>query len=241
MPEEKHHCFVIGPIGDEDSPQRLHADWRFQEVIIRVFENDFSDWAVERADQIPTSGMVTSQIINRLHVAELVIADLSFHNANAFYEMSIRHNVGKPIVHMILKDQNIPFDVTLHRAIKFSRDHPNDLKKAREELHAAVSEAIQSGFKPDNPITHARGWLKLEEHAAPEMKVLSDEIQAIRARLESVEASLARERVSGATNLVTSTVMSPSSGALRIMNPRVVLSPKKSPSVAHEPTSPSEG
>ena len=98
MPEEKHHCFVIGPIGDEDSPQRLHADWRFQEVIIRVFENDFSDWAVERADQIPTSGMVTSQIINRLHVAELVIADLSFHNANAFYEMSIRHNVGKPIV-----------------------------------------------------------------------------------------------------------------------------------------------
>jgi hypothetical protein len=47
--------------------------------------------------------MVSSQIINRLHDAELVIADLSFHNANAFYEMAIRHKAGKAIIHIFAR------------------------------------------------------------------------------------------------------------------------------------------
>jgi hypothetical protein len=59
---------------------------------------------VERADKITTPGMITSQIINRLHDVELVIADLTFHNANAFYETSIRHKVAKPIIHMIRQE-----------------------------------------------------------------------------------------------------------------------------------------
>jgi hypothetical protein len=109
-------CFVIGPIGDEDSQERIHADWLLAGIIVPVFEKNFPDWVVERADRIPTPGMVSSQIINRLHDVELVIADLSFHNANAFYEMSIRHKVGKPIIHVIRKGEKIPFDVIPHRS-----------------------------------------------------------------------------------------------------------------------------
>src|SRR5262249_54000228 len=131
-------------------------------------------------------------IINRLHDVALVIADLSFHNANAFYEMSIRHKVGKPIIHMIRKDMKIPFDVSLHRAIPFLYAHPDDLEEAREQLHAAVVEAIKPGFEPDNPIMHARGRLELEQKATPEMKVLSDEIETLRARLDRPEGPYPR-------------------------------------------------
>ena len=45
--------------------------------ILPVFQQFFSDWEVERADKIPTPGMVSSQIINRLHDAELVIAEIA--------------------------------------------------------------------------------------------------------------------------------------------------------------------
>lgn len=114
MPETDKHCFVIGPIGDEASPERIHADWLYKGIILPVFNNkDYPDWVVDRADTIATPGMISSQIINRLHDVALVIADLSFHNANAFYEMSIRHKVGKPIIHMIRKGEKIPFDVTM--------------------------------------------------------------------------------------------------------------------------------
>jgi hypothetical protein len=190
MPETDKHCFVIGPIGDEASPERKHADWLLKGIIRPVFEKDFSDWRVYRADEITTPGMISAQIINRLHVVALVLADLSFHNANAFYEMSIRHNVGKPIIHLIRKGENIPFDVIPHRAIKFLYDHPNDLDEAQKHLRDAVQEAIAPGFQPDNPIMHARGRLEFEQKATPEMKVLSDEIASLRARFDALVSSL---------------------------------------------------
>src|SRR5262249_42615215 len=153
---------------------------------------NFPDWLVERADTIPTPGMISAQIINRLHDVALVIADLSFHNANAFYEMSIRHKVGKPIVHMIRKGEKIPFDVIPHRAIFFSHTHPDDHEEAREKLCATVAEAIKPEFEPDNPIMHARGRLEFEQKATPPMKVLSDEIAAIDSRLDRVEFLVGR-------------------------------------------------
>jgi len=187
MPETDNDCFVIGPIGAEGSPERTHADWLLQGIIHPVFEKDFPGWKVERADKITAPGMVSSQIITRLHDVALVIADLSFHNPNAFYEMSIRHSVGNQIIHMIRKGDNIPFDVIPHRAISFFHSHPDDHQEARKLLSAAVAEAIKPGFKPDNPIMHARGRLEFERKATPEMQVLSDELATLRARLERVE------------------------------------------------------
>src|SRR5262245_55045578 len=42
---------------------------------------------------------------------ELVIADLSRHNANAFYGLAIRHVIRLPTIHMIHKGWKLPFDV----------------------------------------------------------------------------------------------------------------------------------
>jgi hypothetical protein len=188
-------CFVIGPIGDEDSEQRVHADWLYSGIILPVFEKRFAGFRVERADKIPTPGMVSSQIINRLHEAELVIADLSFHNANAFYEMSIRHNVGKPIIHMIRKGDRIPFDVIPHRAIMFSNATPGDHDKARDLLIPAVQAALQPGFEADNPIMHARGKLELQKNASPELKVITDELAALRGAVSNLQQAANRDRV----------------------------------------------
>jgi hypothetical protein len=183
----KKLCFVVGPIGEDDSEQRIHADWLLDGIILPTFERHFSEFAVERADKIPTPGMVSSQIINRLHEADLVIADLSFHNANAFYEMAIRHNVGKPIIHMIRKGERIPFDVIPHRAIPFSNVTPGDHYKARDLLLPAIQAAIEPGFEADNPIKHARGRLEVDKSADPALKVLSDEVSSLRSRLDAYE------------------------------------------------------
>jgi hypothetical protein len=180
-------CFVIGPIGSDDSEQRIHADWLYHGIILPVFAEHFSDIQVERADKIPAPGMVSAQIINRLHDADLVIADLSFHNANAFYEMSIRHKVGKPIIHMIRKNEPIPFDVIPHRAIHFSNTTPDEHVKARALLLPAIKASFDPDFEPDNPITHARGRLELEKHATPSEQVLMASLEATENRLAALE------------------------------------------------------
>jgi hypothetical protein len=35
-------CFVIGPIGDSDTPVRRHADWLLKGIIKPVFASHFS-------------------------------------------------------------------------------------------------------------------------------------------------------------------------------------------------------
>lgn len=185
MPDNKL-CFVIGPIGDEGSETRVHADWLLEGVIEPVVAEFPSFW-VKRADRDPRPGLIDAQMINDLLHAELVIADLSFSNANAFYEIGIRHMAQKPIIHMQLKEQTPPFDVSLYRAIKFSRTQYRDLGAARIELAKAVKAILAEGYQVENPVTNARGRFKLEEHATPSQKVIFDQLVAFEQRLSRLE------------------------------------------------------
>jgi hypothetical protein len=165
-------CFVVSPIGPPGGPERIHADWLLKGIVEPVFAEHFKEFRVERSDKINVPGMIDSQVINRLLDAELVIADMSMLNANAFYEMGIRHMKQKPIIHMYQEGGKIPFDVAPHRAIPFSYVHPDDLEGAKRNLKNAVEEALKPDFQVENPVTRARGVQKLEEHASPEQQVV---------------------------------------------------------------------
>jgi hypothetical protein len=152
-----------------------------------VFRQHFKEFRVERADKIAAPGMIDSQVINRLLEAELVIIDMSMQNANAFYEMGIRHMKRLPTIHMYRDGETIPFDVKPYRAIPFKIAHPNDLETAKGALKAAVEEATKKGFEVENPVTRARGVEQLDEHAMPGQKVLLQQIQALEDRLHAIE------------------------------------------------------
>jgi hypothetical protein len=135
----KRVCFVVGPIGKPDSDTRIHADWLLEEIIEPVMK-DHGEFTVVRTDGISKPGMIDAQVIEHLLDAALVIADLSKLNPNAFYEIGIRHMAQKPVIHMQLIEDEIPFDLSLYRAIKFSVRTPADIRKARQELQQAVEE-----------------------------------------------------------------------------------------------------
>jgi len=97
----KKLCFIVGPIGPEGSEIRVHADWLLK-GIIRPVMTGYPEFQVKRADHDARPGLIDVQMINDLIDAELVIADLSLLNPNAFYEIGIRHMTGKPIIHMQL-------------------------------------------------------------------------------------------------------------------------------------------
>jgi hypothetical protein len=108
MAEEKEKlCFVVGPIGDPETVPRNHSDFVL-EFIIKPVMAKVPGYVVKRADEFGRPGMIDSQVFTALRDAELVIADLSLANPNAFYEIGIRHMVGKPIVHMQLDTEEIP-------------------------------------------------------------------------------------------------------------------------------------
>jgi hypothetical protein len=103
----KKVCFVICPIGAPGSDVRKDAD-DFLKYIVTPCTNEFGYAEPTRADQLPEPGRITSQIIELLNSADLVIADLSRGNENVFYELSFRHAIGKRAIHMAVDKRTYP-------------------------------------------------------------------------------------------------------------------------------------
>lgn len=147
-------CFFIAPIGDDASEERKHSDMMLEALITRALEG--SDLKVVRADRIGNPGMISGQVIQYLLKAGLVIADLSFHNPNVFYELAIRHMVGKPTVHIIRKNDGIPFDVKDFRTIVIDTSDKYELVAKLETYRAEIANHVriaqQSGIEGSNPI-----------------------------------------------------------------------------------------
>lgn len=185
--QDRKQCFVVGPIGDDDSEDRIHADWLLEEIILPVFNEHYSDFDVTRADKISNPGQITTQVISALLEADLVIADLTTLNPNAFYEIGIRHVVNLPIIHMHLDGQRIPFDIAPFRSIKFARRRPSDIRAARQQLLLFVQEALSEGHEIDNPVTVARGRIKFEENATPAERLVQEQLEILQGRVHELE------------------------------------------------------
>jgi hypothetical protein len=149
--QEKGNCFIISPIGDDNSEIRRRADLVF-EFVIEPVANECGYKAI-RADQLSTPGMITSQIIRHLAEDPLVIADLAGHNPNVFYELAIRHVARKPVIQITQVGESIPFDVAPTRAIAL--DH-KDLRSAalcRQNLAKQIRSVEKDANDFDNPIS----------------------------------------------------------------------------------------
>ena len=148
-------CFYVSPIGEEGSEERRHSDF-FLHQIVEPAMKDF-DLKIVRADDIGKPGMITGQIIEHLVKARLAIADLSFHNPNVFYELSLRHVCRLPTVQIIRKRDKIPFDLDQFRTIKVDTDdvyglYPK-LEEYKSEIANQVRKVLENPEEVDNPIT----------------------------------------------------------------------------------------
>lgn len=148
-------CFYITPIGDEGSEARKHSDL-FLGNIVEPALSSFG-MKVVRADAIDKPGMITRQIIEHIIRSRLVIADLSFHNPNVFYELALRHAVRLPIVQIIRAGDRIPFDIHQMRTIVIdNRDIYSLVPKIetyRSEIANQVRRALEEGAEVDTPIS----------------------------------------------------------------------------------------
>src|SRR3954454_14122819 len=93
---------------------------------------------VIRADEERGGGIIHKPMYERLLLAEIVVADLTFANANVFYELGVRH-AARPRSTILMYAQigQLPFDVAPIRAIPYKLDDDGALvapQVLREEL-----------------------------------------------------------------------------------------------------------
>jgi hypothetical protein len=109
-----------------------------------------------RADGIGDPGMISEQVLKYLVRSRLVIADLSFHNPNVFYELAIRHMTGLPTVHLIRKGDQIPFDLKDFRTIVIDTTDKYELVASLETYRAEIANHVRTaaatGSEGSNPV-----------------------------------------------------------------------------------------
>ena len=129
-------CFVVSPIGDVGSAIRINADKLFKYIISPVCKS--CGFEPVRVDQINDSDSITQTIIDKLLSSELVIADISGHNPNVFYEMGYRKCTNKPIIHLKKQGESIPFDVNTVRTFEYDLTDLDNVEETKKRLEQTI-------------------------------------------------------------------------------------------------------
>ncbi len=143
-------CFYIAPIGQEGSEQRKHSDLFLGTIVEPALET--FGLRVIRADAIDKPGVITRQVLDYIMKSRLVVADLSFHNPNVFYELALRHAVKLPIVQIIRTGDSMPFDVNQMRTIHIDTTDIYSFAPRIDSYRAEVANQVRRALEPDHVV-----------------------------------------------------------------------------------------
>lgn len=215
MTEKKKECFIICPIGEENTATRKRADQILHHVFEPVAEKCGYDTI--RADRISKPGIITRQIIEKIIESPLVIADLTDRNPNVLYEIALRHAIRKPLVQIIQKGESLPFDIAATRVIHVDYPDLDSIKEAGAELEKQIKALEKDPGDFDNPISTALDLQGLRQSTNLVEKQIGDILtilQNITSKISSIESTIEEKRGSFGSpplsDLTTSTSPSPS-------------------------------
>jgi tetratricopeptide (TPR) repeat protein len=147
-------AFIVRPFGPRSG------------IDFNLVQRDLIDPALARAriagdttQQFVEAGNIRVDMFEQLLLADLVIADISVHNANVFYELGIRHalrarqtiliraKVSKPRADRTAED-DVPFDLRTDRYLEYDHTNPSE---CLDELSDAIA-ATRDGTRTDSPV-----------------------------------------------------------------------------------------
>lgn len=177
MDDSKPQCFVIAPIGADGSLTRKRSDQIFKHILKPVASECGYD--AVRADHISEPGTISTQVINHILDDPMVVADLSEHNPNVFYELAVRHAIRKPYVQIIEKGEKIPFDVAGLRTVEIDHTNLDSVASAKEEIKRQMLFARDNPAKIESPISVAVDLEKLKRSADPEKRQMAEILSSL--------------------------------------------------------------
>lgn len=154
-------CFVISPIGATGSEIREHADDVFDFIIKPGVER--AGYSAKRSDHDARPGTISEQMYDSILQDDLLIAVLTGHNPNVFYEVAIAEAAARPLIMLLAHGEQMPFDIhdrrVFHYDLKPRRlingEHAGLLARAVAELEIAPGPP-KVPFRPSlNPLGSA--------------------------------------------------------------------------------------
>lgn len=92
----------------------------------------------KRVDDIWNNEIIIQDIFELIFCSSIVIADFTGRNPNVFYEVGIAHALGKIVVPITQRIEDVPFDLQHHRALQYLNNNEG-LGKLRGKLIKRLS------------------------------------------------------------------------------------------------------
>lgn len=190
-------CFVISPIGEEGSAVREHAD----DVYDYIIRPAMDECSVEclRSDHLHEPGKISEQMFREIFNSDVCVAVLTGHNPNVFYELALAQASGRPVIVLIEKSEELPFDIRDLRCVAYDlkprslfdrvyarqvASHINNLERLNWKVDSPFGESLQlAAFQQvdDKPTYFPRysalggtdDWLKIIQGATERCDLMS--------------------------------------------------------------------
>ena len=150
-------CFVVMGFGkktDYKTGRTLDLDQSYKNMIKPAVED--AGLECVRADEIVHEGVIDKPMYEQLLTADVVVADLSTANVNAFYELGVRHAL-RPRTTITIAETGLeyPFDVN-HIVIRRYKHLGEDIgfseaRRFHDELRDAIKEILAQP-QDDSPV-----------------------------------------------------------------------------------------
>lgn len=189
-PSGTRSIFVISPIGSAGTPEHRRYRLTLDYIVKKAFLAP--DWEVVRADEETSPDSITTQVIGRIVESDLIVADLTDHNPNVFYELAVAHGYKKRVIHMMQEGQKVPFDVVDQRVIFYDLSDPESVDKARAGLISSAKWLDDNPGQARNPlsahdqfsaITNASGGGSEGRAVAEALETLAGQVARMQNRL----------------------------------------------------------
>lgn len=154
---DQKRCFVVMGFGtktDLATGRKLNLDKSYHALVKPVVEG--KGLICVRADEIKHSGAIDVPMYQQLLLADVVIADISTANPNAFYELGLRHAL-RPRTTIVMSEEQMsyPFDLNHILINKYTHlgENIDYFEVLRfQKLLGETLDTVLNSTNPDSPV-----------------------------------------------------------------------------------------
>lgn len=143
-------CFVIMPFS-ESSKEHSEDYWnkhfnKFLKPIIEEVPN------LEAHRSEPLRGDILKQIIFDLVVSTIVVADLTDHNPNVYWELGVRQSFKHNTITIAEEGTQLPFDISSKATLFYNPKDHLKMAEFRNKFKDALIDCVSKPNKPDSHV-----------------------------------------------------------------------------------------
>jgi len=137
-------AFIVRPFGTKEGIDFEHVQ---RELLTPALESLGIEGST--TGELVHAGNIRTDMFEQLLAADVVVADISIHNANVYYELGVRHALRPRTTVLIRGRQDeVPFDLKTDRYLVYDSDDPG---ASIEALTEAIDASIQAE-NVDSPV-----------------------------------------------------------------------------------------